>query len=208
MKYDPSKARFDVSQYSHVLGLAIALAVILWALAANVANSLFLTGVHPLVLAGASAIIATFGLAILDSFIGRTHAQPMNRQQFALGLVLVGLVGADYVAIQLLPVAVAIVLLFTAPILVVLWTALTSRSIPSRPVLVALGCSIVGVILVSNLLASDARQVNWFGILVGLTTAVFFATYIVLSEQASAINETIGVMLKTFAVASLVWSAF
>lgn len=201
---------FNVSQSSQsTLGLAaIALTVILWAVAANIANSLFLVGVHPLTLAGASAIIATFGLAILDSFIGRSRAQPMNRQQFALGLVLVGLVGADYVAIQLLPVAVAIVLLFTAPILVVLWTALTARSIPARPVLVALGCSIVGVILVSNLFTNDVRQVNWFGILVGLTTAVFFATYIVLSEQVSATNETLGVMLKTFAVASLVWSAF
>jgi DME family drug/metabolite transporter len=135
---------------------------------------LFLAGVQPFELAGASAMIATFGLAVLDSLFGRSYAKPLNRQQFALGLILVGLVGADYLAIQRLPVAVAIMLLFTAPILVVLWTALTSRCLPSRPVLVALSLSIVGILLVSNLLASSVEPVDWFGILVGLSTAVFF----------------------------------
>jgi drug/metabolite transporter, DME family len=188
--------------------LAIVLTVVAWAIAANVANSLFLLGVQPFELAGASAAIATFGLAILDSFIGRSHAKPIDPQQFALGLILVGLVGADYLAIQRLPVAVAIVLLFTAPILVVLWSAFTSRRLPSQSVLVALVLSVCGVILVSNLLASNVEQINWFGILIGLMTAVFFAAYIVLSEQVSVTKETIGVMLKTFAVASLFWISY
>jgi drug/metabolite transporter, DME family len=188
--------------------LAMILTVVAWAIAANVANRLFLSGVQPFELAGASAIIATFGLAILDSLVGRSHAQPIDRPQFALGLILVGLVGADYLAIQRLPVAVAIVLLFTAPILVVLWTSLTSRNLPSRPVLVALSFSIVGVLLVSNLLASNKAQIDWLGILIGLSTAVFFAAYIVLSDRVSATGETIGVMLKVFAVASLFWIAY
>ncbi|NJM59491.1 MAG: EamA family transporter [Oscillatoriales cyanobacterium RU_3_3] len=188
--------------------LAMILTVVAWAIAANVANRLFLSGVQPFELAGASATIATFGLAILDSLLGRSHAKPIDRPQFTLGLILVGLVGADYLAIQRLPVAVAIVLLFTAPILVVLWTSLTSRNLPSRPVLIALSFSIFGVLLVSNLLASNNAQIDWLGILVGLTTAVFFAAYIVLSDRVSATGETIGVMLKVFAVASLFWIAY
>jgi DME family drug/metabolite transporter len=204
------KPPFNLDRYWPNLSglLAMILAVIAWAIAANVANRLFLKGVQPFELAGTSAIIATFGLALLDSLVGRSHAKPINHQQFALGLILVGLVSADYLAIQRLPIAVAIVLLFTAPILVVIWAALTSRCLPSYPVLVALSFSIVGVLLVSNLLASNIEQVDWFGILVGLSTAVFFAAYIVLSEQVSVTNETIGVMLKTFAVASLFWIAY
>ncbi|NJR59842.1 MAG: EamA family transporter [Cyanobacteria bacterium CRU_2_1] len=202
--------RFNSGQYSPKLFglLAMLLTVIAWAIAANVANRLFLAGVQPFELAGASAIIATFGLAILDSLFGRTHAKPINWQQFALGLILVGLVGADYLAIQRLPVAVAIVLLFTAPILVVLWTALVSQSLPSRSILVALSLSIIGILLVSNLLASNVEQVDGLGILIGLTTAVFFAVYIVLSEKISPSQETIGVMLKGFAIASLFWIAY
>jgi drug/metabolite transporter, DME family len=200
----------NVSRYSsNRLGLlAIVVTVIFWAIAANVANSLFLKGVKPLELAGASATIATFGLAILDSFFGRFHAQAMSRQQLVSGLILVGLVGADYIAIQQLPVAVAIVLLFTAPILVVLWTALTSKRIPDRSVLIALMLSVVGVILVSNLFVEEFGRINWFGLVIGLSTAVFFAAYILLNESMSSTNEPIGVMLKTYAVASLVWIAY
>lgn len=205
LKFSLNRSRYS----SNTAGLiAILVTVVAWAIAANVANSLFLVGVQPFELAGASAMIATFGLAIMDSLIGRSHAQPITRQQCALGLVLVGLVGADYLAIQRLPVAVAIVLLFTAPVLVVLWSALTSRRAPTPPVLVALILSVLGVILVSNVFASNLASVNWFGLGVGLITAVFFAAYIILSEKLSATHETIGVMLKAFAVASLFWLAY
>lgn len=191
------------------LGLvAILFTVLFWAVAANVAYDLFTVGINPLELAGASAIIATFGLAVLHSFFGRGQTRRMSWKQFVLGLVLVCLVGADYIAIQQLPVAIAIVLLFTSPILVVLWTSFTSHNAPSRLVAIALILSILGVVLVSKLLESDLEQVNWFGIAVGLTTAVFFAAYIVLSEQLSGSGEAISILLKTYAVASLFWLAY
>lgn len=194
---------------SNSLGLgAIFLTVLCWAFAANVAFGLFTAGINPLELAAVSAIIATFGLTVLHSFGGRGETKPMTLKQFALGLVLVFLVAADYVAIQQLPVAIAIVLLFTAPILVVLWTAFATRRIPSRSVLIALVVSILGVVLVSKLLESNLEQVNWFGVGIGLTTAVCFAAYIILSEQLAGTGETIGILLKTYAVASLFWLAY
>lgn len=200
-----------------VVGLvAIILTVVLWAVAANVATSLFLAGVPPFEVAGIGTMIATFGLAIIDTFFGlsptgafhESHTRKMSRQEFAAGVALAGLVGMDYLAIQQLSVAVAIVLLFTAPILVVVWTALTSRQAPSRAILVTLILSVVGIVLVSNVLASNARQVSWFGIGIGLLAAVFFAAYIVLSEKLSGTYEPIGVLLRTFAVASLFWLTY
>jgi drug/metabolite transporter, DME family len=194
---------------SRNLGLAVIfLTVLFWAVAANVAHSLFVAGVRPLELAGASAVITTFGLAVLDGFIFRSQARTLQRQEFALGLVLVGLVGADYIAIQQLPVAIAIVLLFTAPILVVLWTALVSRQVPTRSVLLSLALSMIGIVFVSNLLVDDIKQVNWFGIGIGITTAFAFASFIVLSEKLSQVHEPVDVMLKGFAVASLVWLSY
>ena len=154
-------------------------------------------------------MIATFGLAILNSFCERARfSRAMSWKQFALGLVLVFSVGSDYIAIQQLPVAIAIVLLFTSPLLVVLWTAVAERRAPSRFVLVVLMLSILGVILVSKLPESNLEQVNWFAISIGLTTAIFFATYIVLSDQVSGTGELLSIMLKTYAVASLFWLAY
>lgn len=187
---------------------AILLTVLCWAVAANVAHDLFTVGANPLELAAASAIIATFGLAILNSFWGHGQTRPMNLKQFALGLVLVFLIAADYVAIQQLPVAIAIVLLFTAPVLVVLWTAFAARRAPSQFVLITLILSVLGVVLVSKLLESNLEQVNWFGIGIGLTTAIFFAAYIILSEQLAGTGESVGILLKTYAVASLFWLAY
>jgi drug/metabolite transporter, DME family len=202
-------------RFSHDLPglIAILLTVLCWAIAANVAFNLFRAGIQPLELAGASAMIATFGLAILHSFCGRGQAKPMSLKQFALGLVLVFLVAADYVAIQQLPVAVAIVLLFTAPILVVLWTALVTRRPLSQSILGALALSILGVILVSKLLESSLEQINWLGIGIGLTTALCFAAYIVLSEQIlseqlTGATESIEILLRTYAIASLFWLAY
>lgn len=191
------------------LGLvAILLTALCWAFAANVAFDLFTAGINPLDLAGASAMITTFGLAILSSFWGHGPTRRMNLKQFVLGLVLVFLVTADYVAIQQLPVAIAIVLLFTAPILVVLWTAFAARRVPSRFVLIALILSILGVVLVSKLLESSLEQVDWFGIGIGLTTALFFAAYIILNEQMAGTGDCISILLKTYAVASLFWLAY
>ncbi|MBD1866422.1 EamA family transporter [Cyanobacteria bacterium FACHB-471] len=191
------------------LGLiAILITVLCWAVAANVAHDLFTAGINPLELAGTSAMIATLGFAILNSFWGGGQTRPMGLKQFALGLVLVCLIGADYIAIQQLPIAIAIVLLFTAPILVVLWSAFAARRLPSRSVLIALMLSILGVVLVSRLLESNLAQVNWFGIGIGLTTAVFFSAYIILSEQMTGTGESVGILLKTYAVASLFWLAY
>jgi len=58
--------------------LAILLAVLFWAVAANVAHDLFAAGVKPLELAGASAIIATLGLTILNSFGGCGQTRQMD----------------------------------------------------------------------------------------------------------------------------------
>jgi DME family drug/metabolite transporter len=195
---------------------AILLTVILWAIAANVATSLFLAGVPPFEVAGVGTMIATFGLAIIDSFFGssqnavlhESYTRKLSRQEFAAGLSLAGLVGMDYLAIQQLSVAVAIVLLFTAPILVVLWTALTNRQTPSRSVVATLILSVLGVVLVSNVLVSGTRQASWLGIGVGLLAAVFFAAYIVLNEKLSGTHQPTAVLLKTFAVASLLWLAY
>lgn len=152
--------------------------------------------------------IATFGLALVNSFMIKPEAKAMTWQQFILGLLFAGLTGVNYLAIARLPVAVAILLLFTSPLMVVLWTALTTRHIPSRSILAAMLLLIVGVVLVSKVLESNLSEFNGFGILVGLSSAVFFTAYNLQSERVGRSDEPVGVMLKTFAIGSLFWLAY
>jgi predicted membrane protein len=91
--YTTWQSLFDPGRYSpKLLGLlAIILNLVAWAIAANVANSLFLVGVQPFELAEASAMIATIVLVILDSFVERSYPKGMSRQQFALKTICVAL---------------------------------------------------------------------------------------------------------------------
>lgn len=102
---------------------AIAVAAGLWALGATVASDLFASGVSPLELAEARALVATVGLALaLLPQSWRRPRAPLPRLKllaFGLSLALVNL--TYYVAIDRLAVAVAIVLEYTAPVLVVAW---------------------------------------------------------------------------------------
>jgi drug/metabolite transporter, DME family len=191
------------------LGLvAIVLAVILFAVGANIIGSLLIAGVNPFELAVSSVTIGTFSLALVHSFIARSPATAMNRPQFGMGLLFAGLIGLNYWAIASLPVAVAILLLFTSPVMLVLWTAVTTRRLPSRSLLAAMLLLIAGVVLVSKVLESNLSEFNGFGILIGLLSAVFFTAYNLQSERVGASAETLEVMLKTFAVASLFWLAY
>ena len=191
------------------LGLvAVIFAVIFWAVSSNVISSLLEADVNPFELAVSSMVIATFGLAVVNSFRLKPEAKVMSRQQFILGLLFAGLTGVNYLAIALLPVAVAILLLFTSPIMVVLWTALMTRRMPSLSVLAAMLLLIVGVVLVSKVLESNLSEFNGFGILIGLSSAVFFTAYNLQSERVGRSDEPLGVMLKTFAIASLFWLAY
>ena len=206
---ETSKPEPVAPNFQRGLGLIIVLfAVILWAVAANLISSLFAAGVKPFELAVSSMTIATFGLAIVNSFMIKPEAKAMTWQQFILGLLFAGLTGVNYLAIARLPVAVAILLLFTSPLMVVLWTALTTRHIPSRSILAAMLLLIVGVVLVSKVLESNLSEFNGFGILVGLSSAVFFTAYNLQSERVGRSDEPVGVMLKTFAIGSLFWLAY
>ncbi len=191
------------------LGLmAVLLSVILFALAANTISSLLTAGVNPLELAVSSMTIATFWLAVLHSFSRQPQAKAMSREQLSMGLLFAGLTGTNYLAIAQLPVAVAILLLFTSPVMVVLWNAVARRRRPARATLGAILLLVVGVVLVSKVLESNLSNFNGLGICLGLLSAVFFTAYNLQSERLGQSDDALGVMLKTFAIASVFWLAY
>jgi DME family drug/metabolite transporter len=188
--------------------VAVVGASTLWAIAANVASSLFEGGVSPFELAGVSAILATIALMALNLLRRQPIFRVPSLPQIGLSALFAVFVGANYLAIAKLPVAIAIVLLFMAPGFVVLWKALLNRRVPCTKVTIALALSFVGVVLVSGLIGGDLSQVNWFGITVGLATAILFAAYTLLSEKIGAKGTPADALLQTFSVASLIWFGF
>lgn len=185
--------------------LAIALAATLWSIAAVVARKLFDAGVTPFQLATARAVVAALGLGLLTR--GGGSGKLITRQMLGLGLSLALVTACYYVAIARLSVAVALVIQYTGPALVVLFNILRSRRLPNRSVMLALLAALTGVSLVAGVFA-DRLSLNAVGLLAAGLSALFFASYTLLSEALVDRYGAMGVMFRGFLVSSLFWVAF
>ncbi len=202
------KERSESSPVNPVWGLAaIALAATLWALGGNVASDLFQSGVRPFELAMARALIAAVGLAIMTKAWEQPRKPRLDWSMLVLGLSIALVTFTYYVAIARLSIAVAIVIQYTAPAMVVAWGVLKARQMPSRSVSLALLGAIAGVVLISELFSGDF-QLDSLGLIMAGLSALFFATYTLLSEVVVPTYGPMGVMFRAFTVSSLFWLAF
>ncbi len=187
--------------------LAVIGAAACWGIAATVAKDLFEAGVDPIELAQARSYIAAVGFSLLPGAwsgglrLDRSTAPAV----IGLGLSIPAVNGVYYLAIQRLAVAVALVLEYSAPVLVVAWTALRERKVPRPLLLATLTAAVVGVVFVSELPAGDIGSLDGVGLMLGLAAALFFATYTLLNEATGARFGPIPAMARAFAVAALFW---
>lgn len=186
--------------------LAIALAAALWAISAAVARDLFDRGVTPLELTTARATVAALGLAVVNRNWSLPHDRKSATTIVAFGLSIALVTATYYLAIERLAVAVAVVLQYSAPVLVVLWVSLRDRRLPAREVFVALVLAVIGVAFASELPSADAGQLDLVGIAAGLASAVCFATYTLFSEKVEARYGPTGAMFRAFLVAAIFWN--
>lgn len=197
--------------------LAVVGAAACWGIAAAVAKDLFASGVEALELAQARSYIGAVAFALLpgawaplrssDGAGGRVTwkaALPL----IGLGLSIPALNGVYYLAIQRLDVAVALVLEYSAPVLVVAFAALRSRTFPRPLMLGTLAAAVVGVVFVAELPAGDVGDLDAVGLLFGFAAAVAFSAYTLLNETAGARFGTIPSLARAFAVAAAVWLVY
>ncbi|MEZ0340059.1 DMT family transporter [Mycobacterium sp. pV006] len=110
-------------------------------------------------------------------------------------IVLYGLVpiaGAQlfyFNAVEHLPVGVALLLEYTAPVLVVAWLWATTRQAPTAMTLGGVALAITGIMLVLGVVGPDGfttAQINLVGVAFGLAAAVCAACYFLMSDRAGA----------------------
>jgi drug/metabolite transporter (DMT)-like permease len=184
---------------------AIALAACGWAIAAIVARRLFDDGVAPADLSAARSVITAVGLGVVLRRATPARGRLARIHIIALGLSIALVNVAYYLAIDRLSVAVAIVLQYTAPALVVGWTAIIRRRPPSVDVLVALVGAVVGVALVVQVIGGEVTTLDGAGVLFGLSSAVLFATYSLLAEPAGRALGALEATARAFLVAGCFW---
>ncbi len=198
--------------------LAVSAAAILWAAGATVAGRMFERDASPIELTAARAWIALLGLsAFLLVRRGRAQRPRVPAARAALGTIVffgASIAAANamyYLAISRLPVAIAIVIQYTAPGLVVLWTALAERRAPSRRVVGALALAFAGVGLLAELPEVIARgnlTLDAWGIAAALGSSVAFSIYMLTGERVGPVYGSAGALVRGFAVASAFWVVF
>jgi drug/metabolite transporter (DMT)-like permease len=125
-----------------------------------------------------------------------------------LGLVVAhGLIGVAalqwtyFVAIDRLPVGMALLLEYQAPILVALWARFVQKEQVTSRLWVGLVLAVVGLAAATEVW-SGARF-DGLGVLAGLAAAVCFAGYFLIGEAGVSAFDPLRVILWSFAVASV-----
>ncbi len=123
-----------------------------------------------------------------------------------LGLLGVATVqGSYYYSISKLGVGLSILIQYLAPALIVLVDAARGRRVRAVTT-IALACAIGGTaLLVGNVdpIALQARPLHW---VVGFSSAIWFATYILLSKRGLAKYPPETVLAYSFTIAFIVWA--
>jgi drug/metabolite transporter (DMT)-like permease len=162
------------------------------------AKSLMVAGWSPTAavtarLAGGALVMALFATIVKPDWIreARRHA----RVVVAYGLVpIAGAQLCYYNAVSHLSVGVALLLEYTAPILVVGWIWATTRRRPPGMTLAGVGLAVAGIMLVLNIVfgaagaatsGSGPAHVNAIGVAWGLAAAICAACYFMMSDEVT-----------------------
>jgi len=153
-------------------------------------------------LAGGALVMAVFATVVRPGWIreARQHAKTV----VAYGLIpIAGAQLCYYNAVAHLSVAVALLLEYTAPILVVGWLWATTRRRPSSLTLTGVALAIAGIMLVLNVFSG--AHINLIGVGWALAAAVCAACYFMMSDAVDTDGE--GLNSITLATAGLIVGA-
>jgi DME family drug/metabolite transporter len=200
--------------------LYIASATFLWGVAATLGRAAFtgrllpkgqtLRPIDPLILSQSRAtfsfVVLLFALVLLRGWRRlRLPAADVGRM-FALGIL--GVAASNYLyylAIQRTNVATAIILQYTAPILVLLYTVARGLQRPTLQRVVAVGLAVAGIVLVIGIFSSGGFRLDTIGVMAALGAAVSFAIYNIGGHSILARYDRWTVLLYVILSASLFW---
>jgi len=110
-----------------------------------------------------------------------------------------------YVAIQRTNVATAIILQYTAPVWILLYTAARTRQKPTLQRVLAVGVAVTGIALVIGIFGSGGFRLDPIGVTVALVASFAFAFYNLAGHSILARYDRWIVLLYVILGASLFW---
>lgn len=186
----------------------IATAAALFGLNGNLSRLLFDDGISPITLVEFRMLIGAICLlAVL--VVGQRKGLKVPWRSWgwvvAFGLSLALVTYTYFVAISRLPLAIALVIQFTAPAWMVLAVAIWRRHLPSVYVLAALGFTFGGVMLLTGLWHAGLNGLDAVGLLYCLLAVVAYIIYLLLGRQVGKTLPSLTATAYGALVASIFW---
>ncbi|CAN5296283.1 EamA family transporter [soil metagenome] len=123
-----------------------------------------------------------------------------------LGVLGVAVLQASYAgALGLLPVGIALLLEYTAVLMVALVAFFIFREKVKARIWIAIGCVLIGLAIVARIWASDLNPV---GVLLALLAAVSLTLYFVVGERQVGATSPLAVAFWTMLFATAFWAFF
>lgn len=189
------------------LGYALViLAAVLFGLNGGVSRVAMGSGLSPesfttLRITGATLVFVLYAACFRRSALRRPRGSSMLLI-IALGLVGVTALQLTYnVAIDRLPLGIALLIEYLAPVLVVLWVRFVRKEPVRGRMWLAVGLAIGGLAVVSRVW--NGLTFDGLGVIMALLAAVSFASYFLLGEHNVGFDDPLRVILWAFVVATV-----
>ncbi|MFC4029972.1 DMT family transporter [Streptomyces polygonati] len=186
---------------------AAVVATALWGVGGTVAGVLFQHGAAPMEVVTVRTWVALAGLLLVTAV--RRPPRPAGVRPLlpvtGFGLAVAASNAALFLAIDQLPVAVALVLQNLAPAFVVGWLMVSARTVPRPAIVIGLLAALAGVALVVRLPTAGMSGGSALGVGLGLAAAAGVAAFSVLGGQAARATGALTANTGAFVVSGAVW---
>ncbi|NUT97241.1 MAG: EamA family transporter [Saccharothrix sp.] len=188
-------------------GLALAvLSSLTFGASGVLAKPVMAAGVTPVQVTSARICLAALVLVGFAALLRpRALVFPRGSRGLVVGYGVFGVIGAPllfFVSAARIPVGIAMLLEFTAPVLVALWVRFVRGVRLAAAVWVGIGVALVGLAVVGEVWSS--LSLDLVGVLAGLGSAVCTAAYYLLGERAAGQHDPLGVLAAGMLVGALV----
>ena len=185
-------------------------AAILWAISGSASKYLFNSGLSPFQVVQLRTTISCVGLLLWLSFRDRSLLRISLRDSiYFLCLGIFGIAAAQFFylfAISKIKVAAAILLHYTGPVFVTLYSVVFAGYKLRPATVIAIIGTLTGCFLVVGAYSIDLLTMNKAGIIGGILAAVAFATYSLLSEYGMRKYNPWTVLFYALLFAALIWN--
>lgn len=157
-------------------------------------------------------ITGTFVVLLVVAVIAERSALEVPRGRVLVMFVMLGVVGIAllqwlyFIAIDRIPLGLALLLEYTAPLLVALFARFVQHQQVKRRMWIGLGLALVGLATATQIWSG--LSFDSIGVAAGLGAAVCFATYFLIGEEGVATISPMRVALWGFGIAALAINLF